>query len=110
MRRPRGPKGIVNSIWVSLIAGFILLVGVSAAIPHIFPVIIGGTNYPNYASIAFATVPWVQIDGQKDDGLVRILAEPNLMAISGQRGINNFKIPANKIPVRAVCKSAPNAL
>lgn len=27
----------------------------------------------------------VQIDGQKDDGLVRILAEPNLMAISGQR-------------------------
>ncbi len=27
----------------------------------------------------------VQIDGQKDDGLVRILAEPHLMAISGQR-------------------------
>ena len=26
----------------------------------------------------------INIDGQKDDGLVRILAEPNLMAISGQ--------------------------
>ena len=28
-----GPKGIVGSIWVSLIAGFILLLGVSMAIP-----------------------------------------------------------------------------
>ncbi len=27
----------------------------------------------------------VNIDGQKDDGLVRILAEPNIMAISGQQ-------------------------
>lgn len=27
----------------------------------------------------------VQLDGQKDDGLVRILAEPNVMALSGQR-------------------------
>lgn len=27
----------------------------------------------------------VQADGQKDDGLVRVLAEPNVMAISGQR-------------------------
>lgn len=27
----------------------------------------------------------VSIDGQKDDGLVRILAEPNIMAISGQQ-------------------------
>jgi pilus assembly protein CpaC len=26
----------------------------------------------------------IQVDGQKDDGLVRILAEPNIMAISGQ--------------------------
>ncbi len=26
----------------------------------------------------------IDIDGQKDDGLVRVLAEPNLMAISGQ--------------------------
>jgi pilus assembly protein CpaC len=26
----------------------------------------------------------VQVDGQKDDGLVRVLAEPNIMAISGQ--------------------------
>lgn len=27
----------------------------------------------------------VRVDGQKDDGLVRLLAEPNIMAISGQR-------------------------
>lgn len=27
----------------------------------------------------------VEIDGQKDDGLVRVLAEPNIMAISGQQ-------------------------
>src|ERR1019366_8256606 len=39
-----GPKGIVNSIWISLVAGFILLLGVSMAIPHVFPVVIGGTN------------------------------------------------------------------
>jgi pilus assembly protein CpaC len=26
----------------------------------------------------------IQVDGQKDDGLVRVLAEPNIMAISGQ--------------------------
>lgn len=27
----------------------------------------------------------IDIDGQKDDGLVRVLAEPNIMAISGQK-------------------------
>ncbi len=56
-----GPKGIVNSIWVSLIAGFILLLGVSMALPHAFPVMIGGVQYTNYASIAVATVPWATI-------------------------------------------------
>jgi pilus assembly protein CpaC len=49
----------------------------------------------------------VDVDGQKDDGVVRILAEPNVMAISGQRAsflsggkifipvsqTNNFGIP-----------------
>ncbi len=39
-------KGIVRSIWVSMIAGFILLVGVSYAIPHTFPVTIGGDRVP----------------------------------------------------------------
>jgi amino acid permease (GABA permease) len=56
-----GPKGIVNSIWISLVAGFILLLGVSMAIPHVFPVTIGGTVFSNYASIATATVPWATI-------------------------------------------------
>ncbi|MVW59373.1 type II and III secretion system protein family protein [Massilia sp. NEAU-DD11] len=27
----------------------------------------------------------LQVDGQKDDGLVRVLAEPNIMAVSGQQ-------------------------
>jgi pilus assembly protein CpaC len=27
----------------------------------------------------------VQMDGQKDDGLIRVLAEPNIMAVSGQQ-------------------------
>jgi amino acid transporter len=55
-----GPKGIVTSIWVSWIAGFVLLIGVSAAIPHFvhgFSVTIAGTNYNSYASFA-GGVPW----------------------------------------------------
>jgi amino acid permease (GABA permease) len=56
-----GPKGIVNSIVISLVAGFILLLGVSMAIPHVFPVVIGGVKYANYSGIAFATVPWATI-------------------------------------------------
>jgi len=56
-----GSKGIVNSIWISMVAGFILLVGVSYAIPHVFPVTIGGVAYTGYDSIALATVPWATI-------------------------------------------------
>ena len=50
---------------------------------------------------------FVEVDGQKDDGVVRVLAEPNVMAISGQRAsflsggkifipvsqTNNFGVP-----------------
>jgi amino acid transporter len=56
-----GPKGIVNSIWVSLVAGFILLVGVSYAIPHVFPVVIEGVKYTSYTDIATAVVPWATV-------------------------------------------------
>ena len=64
-----GPKGIVTSIWVSWAAGFVLLVGVAAAIPHIFPFTLGGIKYTGYASIPFsytgaggaAGAPWVLI-------------------------------------------------
>jgi amino acid transporter len=64
-----GPKGIVTSIWVSWAAGFVLLVGVSAAIPHIFPFSVAGTSYTGYSSIPFsftgaggaAGAPWVLI-------------------------------------------------
>ncbi len=37
-------KGIVRAIWVSLIAGFILLVGVSYALPKTYPVDFAGTD------------------------------------------------------------------
>ncbi len=58
--RISAPKGIVNSIWISMIAGFILLVAVSYAIPHTFPVTIGGVEYTSYADITVG-VPWATI-------------------------------------------------
>ena len=59
--RISAPKGIVNSIWISMIAGFILLVAVSFAIPHAFPVTISGIEYTGYADIAVDLVPWATI-------------------------------------------------
>jgi amino acid transporter len=64
-----GPKGMITSIWVSWAAGFVLLIGVSAAIPHVFPFTVAGTTYTNYASIpasfggagGAAGAPWVMI-------------------------------------------------
>jgi amino acid transporter len=52
-------KGIVRSIWVSLIAGFILLVGVSYAIPHfVHPVTFAGTPVASYSDLSLSLVPW----------------------------------------------------
>lgn len=59
--RISAPKGIVRSIWVSMIAGFVLLLAVSFAIPHAFPVTINGVAYKDYASIATDLVPWATI-------------------------------------------------
>ena len=59
--RIAAPKGIVNSIWISMIAGFILLVAVSFAIPHAFPVTINGIEYADYSAIALDLVPWATI-------------------------------------------------
>ena len=59
--RVSAPKGIVNSIWISMIAGFILLVAVSFAIPHVYPVTINGIEYTGYDSIAVDLVPWATI-------------------------------------------------
>jgi amino acid transporter len=59
--RISAPKGIVNSIWVSLIAGFILLAAVSFAIPHKYPVTIGGIEFKDYTAIASDLVPWARI-------------------------------------------------
>jgi amino acid transporter len=53
-----GPKGIVNSIWVSLIFGFLLLFAVSIAIPTHYPVSIGGTVYKSASDIGALFVPW----------------------------------------------------
>ena len=59
-----GSKGIVNSIWISMVAGFILLAGVSYAIPHTFPVTVGGVTYASYAEFGNTlvnVVPWATI-------------------------------------------------
>jgi pilus assembly protein CpaC len=44
----------------------------------------------------------IQVDGQKDDGLVRVLAEPNIMAISGQQASflsgGKIFIPVSRTP------------
>ena len=75
-----GPKGIVNSIWVSLIAGLVLLIGVSMAIPHHFPIIIEGVKYTGYSGIATATVPWATIF---EYSAGRIVAELLILVVIG---------------------------
>jgi amino acid permease (GABA permease) len=75
-----GPKGIVNSIWISLVAGFILLLGVSIAIPHHFPVSIGGVVFPNYAAVATNAVPWAVIF---EYSAGRVLAELLILVVIG---------------------------
>ena len=59
--RIAAPNGIVRSIYVSMIAGFILLLAVSYAIPHAFPVTINGIEYAGYDAIALDLVPWATI-------------------------------------------------
>jgi len=51
-------KGIVRSIWVSLIAGFILLVGVSYALPKTYPVNFAGSEFKAVADLTTTAVPW----------------------------------------------------
>jgi amino acid transporter len=52
-------KGIVRSIWVSLIAGFILLVGVSYAVPNFTkPISFAGTKVTSYAELALLYPNW----------------------------------------------------
>jgi amino acid transporter len=83
-----GPKGIITSIWVSWVAGFVLLVGVSAAIPHIFPFSLAGTTYTGYGSIPFsftgaggaAGAPWVLIF---EHSTGRVLGELLVLVVIG---------------------------
>jgi len=52
-------KGIVRSIWVSLIAGFILLVGISYAIPNFsHPISFAGTTVKSYSELAVLYPNW----------------------------------------------------
>jgi len=52
-------KGIVRSIWISLIAGFILLVGVSMGLPKVFPATFAGTQYHSLTDLAnLCYTPW----------------------------------------------------
>ena len=59
--RISAPKGIVNSIWISLVFGFLVLFAVSIAITTHFPITIEGTVYKGYSDIALAVVPWATI-------------------------------------------------
>jgi amino acid transporter len=59
--RISAPKGIVNSIWISMVAGFILLLGVSMAIPTEWPQTINGVEYAGYDALAVDLVPWATI-------------------------------------------------
>ena len=52
-------KGIVRSIWVSMIAGFILLVGLSYAIPNFsHPISFAGTEVTSYSELAVLYPNW----------------------------------------------------
>jgi amino acid transporter len=51
-------KGIVRSIWVSLIAGFILLVGVSWTLPVTYPVSFGGFEFTKIQDLTLSAFPW----------------------------------------------------
>ncbi len=75
-----GPRGIVDSIWVSLIAGFILLFAVSIAIPTHFPITIEGTVYKSYSDVALAVVPWATIF---EYSAGRIVAELLILVVIG---------------------------
>ena len=73
-----GPKGIVRSIWVSLIAGFVLLVGVSFAIPSHFPFSTMGSDFKSFSDIAVNPVAWAPIF---DQSVGRVLAELLLIVV-----------------------------
>jgi amino acid transporter len=62
--RISAPRGIVDSVWVSLIFGFLVLFAVSIAIPKTFPVTIGGIEYTSYAEFGDTlvnVVPWASV-------------------------------------------------
>ncbi len=62
--RKAAARGIVDSIWISMIFGFLVLFAVSIAIPHTYPVTIGGVEYTGYADFgnsALNVVPWATV-------------------------------------------------
>lgn len=75
-----GPKGMVNSIWVSLIAGFILLLGVSIAIPSHFPFTVEGTVFKSYSDLATNAVPWAVIF---ESAVGKVVAELLILIVIG---------------------------
>ena len=79
-RTSPAPKGIVDSIWISLVFGFLLLFAVSIAIPTHFPITIEGTVYKGYSDIAFAVVPWATIF---EYNAGRIIAELLILVVIG---------------------------
>jgi amino acid permease (GABA permease) len=76
-----GPKGIVNSIWVSLVAGFILLLGVSMAIPSKFPITNVFGTFTGYADVANIGTPAPAVIFEY--ALGKVLAEIVMLIVIG---------------------------
>ena len=53
-----GPKGIVTSIWVSVVAGFVLMVGLSVAVPFA----VGSEGYGHLASLGILSGPTIIVN------------------------------------------------
>ena len=93
-----GAEGIIGGDKFKLLSPFFstpgAIFGLAAVAPDIFPIpgsaplVLGGnaTLQPQGPSIGRTNGKGFSVDAQKQDGLVKILAEPNIMAISGQEG------------------------
>jgi pilus assembly protein CpaC len=94
----RSPQQVMLQVKVAEVSKTLLdKLGVSISQQHTW----GGATYSLFstsdffnqllgkASVATSALNFAQVDAQRDDGLIKLLAEPNLMAISGQEASFN---------------------
>ncbi len=124
-RRPR--RASSTRSWVSLIAGFILLVGVSIAIPHVTsPSSIGGTSLQGYsrprrhltpcgrpssstppASVAAELLILIVIGAQFYCGMSSVTANSRMIYAFSRDGAVPFSNYWHHVNKRAACPCAP---